>query len=424
METKVNKLENQKVEIHFELTSEEFKEYVKQASSQMGKDLHLKGFRPGKAPKEITEKHLGEKDILYSAADLAVKERYPKFILEKDIEIIGQPKVEILKLAHENPFSFKVTAEILPEIELPDYKKIVSEVKKEEVSVVEKEVDDALKWLQKSRAKFKDLDREAQKQDFIEVEYKSLQIEGGKTQKDNFFLGKGHFVPGFEKELEGMKSGEKKEFTVKFPEDYFKKEMAGKDIKFEVEIKKVQEAEFPEINDSLAKTLGNFENLEKLKESIRQGILTEKKQKEKEKKRDGFLEKIVENLKFEVPQTLVSTEKERLLKDLQEQVKTTLNISFQEYLSKIKKSEREFDENFTKESIKRVKKFLILREIGKKEKIEVSENEIEGAVNEALKNQPNIKEVQKEIDIDRLKEYYKGLLYNEKVFEKLESFNK
>ena len=180
MEVKINNLPKSKIEIFFELSWQEFSPYLDKAVLEFSERMEFKGFRPGKVPREIVEKEIGQGKILEKAAELVIREKYPKVVIERNLEVIGAPEVEVLKLALKNPFSFRIKVNILPEIPLPDYRKIAQETPKKEIIVEEKEVEDTLKWLRNSRAKFKDLEREAKKGDFLEIEYRSPQIENGK----------------------------------------------------------------------------------------------------------------------------------------------------------------------------------------------------------------------------------------------------
>lgn len=422
MSVKINNLPKSKIEISFEFPWPEILPYLDRACLKLSENLNIPGFRPGKIPKEIAEREVGENKILAEASEILIKKKYSDYILEKNLEVIGPPKVEILKLASKNPFSFKVTVEVLPEINLPDYKKLASQVKKREISVQDQEIEEALNWLQKSRTEFKELNREVKSEDFLEIEYKSPQIENNKIFEDSFFLGKGQFIPGFEKNLIGMKKGEEKEFSVIFPKPYeAKKELEGKEVIFKVKMKKVQETKLPELNDEFAKKLSNFENLEALKKSIKEGIKKEKETAEILRVREEILGKIASQTKIEVPETLIEVEKEHLLEDLKENVKKNIKIPFEQYLNQIKKSENDLKESFLEKAKKRVQGFLILREIGKKEKIIVKEEEITATINKLLKNLPNIKSSE-ELDLPRLKQYYKGVIYNEKIFKLLNSY--
>lgn len=422
METSQKKQDDSRIEIFFQLSWEEFQRFLEKATQKLSQSLTVPGFRPGKIPQSVVEKEVGKERVLAEGAEIAVRESYYHYVIENQIEVISSPRVEVLKLAWGNPFEFKVTTEILPKISLPDYKTIASKVPKEEIEVEDKEVEETLEWLRRSRTKFFDLERPAREGDFIEIAYSSPQIENGRVFQDRFFLGKGQFVKGFERNLQGMKKGEKKQFEVVFPPDYRNKQLASKKVTFEVEIKKIQKAEVPSLNDEFARKIGRFADLSELRESIKEGILKEKEIKAKEKRREEILEAISEQIDFPLPKTLITQETNRLLENLQRDIKETFNISFKEYLQQIKKTEREIIKSLQQQAKTRIKKFLILREIGKKENIQVTEREIEEAINDFLKNYPSVEKAKKEIDLPRLKEYYKGVIFNEKVFQRLESF--
>jgi len=423
MRIDIKKLPKSEMEISFEIPWEEFKPYVDKAYSVLGQDIIIKGFRKGNVPQDILEKEIGIGKILEQAADLTAKDKYPQEIHKEGIEPISRPEVSITKLAKDNPFEFKAKVSILPNIVLPDYKVIVSKVEKKEISVMDKDVNDALKWIQQSRAVFTPLDRESKKDDFVEIEYQSPQIESNKLFNDKFILGQAKLAPGFEENLEGMRKDEQKEFSVIFPGEHNNKMLAGKDIAFKVKMKSVQKMELPELNDELASQLGKFKDLASLKNNIKESLKKEKELEQRQKMRNEILEKIAQDSKCEIPEILVENEKDNLLEDLKQRVDQGLKIPFAEYLVQIKKTEKEIKDSFNDAAEKRVKNFLALREIGKKEEIKVSKEEIEEEVNKTLKNYPSKKDVKK-INIERLKDYTKSAMYNEKVFEKLESFIK
>ncbi|MDP2741520.1 MAG: trigger factor, partial [bacterium] len=412
-------LPKSQMEIEFELTTEELQKHIEHALSHFKEHMKIDGFRPGQVPLKIIEEKVGQDALLMEAGELAVKEVYPKYILENGLEPVGQPEVQIMKIAKGNPFLFKAKITVLPEIELPDYKEVASRIQGKKISVSDQEVEDALNYLQKTRAKFTLKNEAAGKKDFVEIEYQSKDIDNNKQLADRFILGEGGFMKGFEENIEGTKAGEEKEFTVKFPKDTARKDLAGKDVNFKVKIKSVQKMELPEINDEFAKTLGEFQNLPAFKKNIKEGITLEKNETEKQRKRGEILDEIRQSVEekknFEIPEILVNFEKDRLLNDLKQQISQNIKITFEEYLATIKQTEEGLKENFSKEAEKRLKNFLVLREVGKREKIEVSEKEIEEEMKKSVKNN--------KIDNEQLKEYTKGAIYNEKVFQFLEKFS-
>ncbi len=424
MKTSVKKLSDSKIEILIEIPAEDFNHYYQRAILDLGRNAEIKGFRPGHIPPDILEKEIGQEKILNQAAQEAIKEKYSRAVIDNNLEVIGRPEVEILKLAFKNPLVFKAKTAVLPEIELADYKKIAVSVKKKKNPVEEKEIEEAIKWLQKSRAKLTALDREARKEDFIEIEHQSSQVEKGEKKKDAFILGQGHLIPGFEEKLEGMKAGEEKEFSLTIPENYFIKDLAGKEVKFKVKMTSVFKMELPEVNDYFAKSLGNFQDLNSLKQNVREGLEAEKEREAREKLRGKTLEKIINSMEWNIPEVLIEAERDRLFANFKQSFSRNSQISFNDYLTKAKKSEAEIKKSFLEPAQKNIKTFLVLREITKREKIKVSDEEISQEINKFLKNRPDFKKAEKDLDLEKLKEYTKERITNEKTFQLLEQFSR
>ncbi|TSC94089.1 MAG: Trigger factor [Parcubacteria group bacterium Licking1014_1] len=420
MKTTQTKLPKSQIEIEFELAPEEFKKHVDNALLHLKEHVKVDGFRPGQAPAKIIEERIGKENLLMEAGDIAVKEVYLKYISGNKLEPIGQPEVQIMKIAQGSPFIFKIKITILPDVELPGYKEIANKIKDKEVFVTEQEVQGSLNYLQKSRAKIFLQNKPAEKNDFVEIEYQSIDIDSGKKVKDKFILGEGGFVKDFEYNIIGMKAGEEREFKVIFPENSPRKDLAGKDVVFKAKMISVQKIELPEINDEFAKAIGAFDGIAALKDSLKESIMLEKKEVEKQKKRGEIIDKISERINFEIPEIMVNYEKNRLLEDLKQKISQNIKIAFEDYLASIKQTEENLKETFSKEAEKRIKNFLVLRGIGKKEGIEVSDLEVEKEIEKSIKNYT--KEQIGKIDIEQLKEYTKGAIYNEKVFQRLENF--
>ncbi len=403
MQHSIKKLEESKLEIKVEIPASDFDQFYSKTLTEFGENLEMPGFRKGKVPKEIIEKMIDQKEILTRAAETAVKENYSKIVSENSLEVLGNPEVEILKMALKNPFEFKVSVSVIPEVELPDYKKIAFEVKRKKVEVTEKEVEDALKWLQKSRAKFSLKGGLSQKGDWVEIEYSQ---DGSSLQKDAFTLGQGKLIPGFEDNLEGMKTGEEKEF-----------ELDKK--KFKTKMVSVQKMELPEMTDEFVKNLGKFENVAALRQSVEVGMKKEKEISETERRRKEILEKIAQKTEMKIPDILIEEQKKRHLGNMKKQVSENLKMNFNQYLEKIKKTEKDMLDSFKELSQKQVKESLVLREIEKKENIEVSSEEIEKEVSNILKNYQKEK-----VDLEELKSYTKEVMKQEKTFQLLESLSK
>jgi trigger factor len=418
MDVKQKKLPKSQIELTFELTAEEFTHHFEHALEHLKHHVKVDGFRPGQAPAKMVEEKLKPEMLLMEAGDHAVQHVYSDYVHENKLEPIGQPEVKILKIAKGNPFSFTTTFTVLPEVELPNYKEIAKTVKGKDVEVTEQEVQDSLNYLQKTRAKMILKNAGAEKGDFVAITYQNKDINAGKEVKDQFILGEGGFMKGFEDAILGMKDGEEKEFKAVFPENAPRKDLAGKEADFRVKVESVNKMELPALNDEFAKQMGSFDTLVALKGSVKEGITMEKTEAEKQNRRGEILEKIAQKAKFEMPVAMVEYEKEKLLEDLKNKISQNLKISFEEYLATVKQTEDQIKETYQKEAEKRLRGFLVLREIGKIEKVEVSDKEVEEEVEKSTANYS--KEQLAKIDINELKEYTKGVINNEKIFNILE----
>lgn len=426
MKVEVKDLENSQKQIEVEIAKEEFDVFVDKAYKKAGANMEVKGFRKGNVPRNIIEENIGKEGILVEAGDLAVQETYKKAVLENKLEPITPPEVKIKKIAIGSSLIYEAVFSVLPKVELPDYRKIVKKIKKGKIEVKEQEVEGTLKWIQRSKAKLTAKTEPAEKGDFVEIEYSSPdipEISKENMKKDAFILGEGHFIPGFEDILVGMKAPEeRKNVKINIPKDHSFKKIAGREVSFDIKLNSVQKVEFPEITDEFAKSVGKFENLEGLKKNIRDGIAQEKELAEKQKVRNEMLKEIADHCKLHVPDVLIQRESEQMIEKFKQDVKNRMNITFEEYLKKMNKTEEDVKKMFLPQTEDKVKRFLVLKEIGKEENISVSEQEVEQEMNNILKHYSNEKEVN--VDPAQLKDYTREVLRTEKIFQLLESLIK
>ncbi len=426
MKIDIKNLPKSEVEILVELDLTEWGKFIDEATKELGKEVKIEGFRPGMAPKEMLEQKIGQGHILEAAADLAVRKTYSKVLDQKNIEAIGRPEVQVLKVAIGNPFEFKIKTAVLPPIKLADYKKIAKDDKpktKDQIKVEEKEINESLEWLRKSRTKYATVLRPAQKGDRVEVDFVAKQegktIENGESKNHPLLIGEGKFVPGFEDQLIGLKEGETKNFSLVFPEDFAAKALAGKLIDFETKMNLVQEPQAPELNDEFAKDLGKFENLEALKNNVKDGLAMEKEQKEKEIWRAKILQEIVKKSEMELPEILIQAEVDKMADEFRANL-TQMGLVYEDYLKNVKKTEEDMKKEWLPKAKERAQAGLILRQISELENLEVSPEEAEAEMNHIIKHYPDWDAVKSKIDMASLLEYTKGRLKNEKVFEFLE----
>ncbi|MDD2730636.1 MAG: trigger factor [Candidatus Portnoybacteria bacterium] len=427
MKLEIKKLPHSEVELSFEINSKEWGSFIDEATRELGQGVALDGFRPGKAPKEKLVEKIGWGKILERAAELAVRRSYARALIDNRIEAVGQPRVHIQKAAPDNPFEFKAQVTVVPAVEMPDYRKIAKQeplVKAADLEINTEEIDKSLDWLRQSRAKFVTVNRPSQEGDRVEIDFSVMKdgqpMEGGKSQNHPLVLGEKKFIPGFEDNLTELKEGEEKKFSLVFPSDYSQKDLAGQLADFEVKMKLVQARELPEINDEFARSLGKFADLAQLRQSIAGGLAEEKKIKAKDAWRAKVLNKISQKIKVDLPEILVKTEQERMLKELEISLEQ-MGLNLADYLKNIKKTENDLLAEWLPKAQERVLGALALEAIARQENIAVSDGEAEEEASKFLKHFSDMVKTEEQIDKKRLIEYHKGKLRNEKVFEFLEN---
>ncbi|KKP78446.1 MAG: trigger factor [Candidatus Moranbacteria bacterium RIFOXYA12_FULL_35_19] len=419
-----------KSQIEFEVAIPclEWEKYLEPAVEEASQELNIPGFRPGKAPRKIVEQKVGQGVILNGAAQKAIQKNYEDFVKKEKLEVIGSPKVEVLEISEGKDLKYKAVVSVMPKIKVEEkYTKGIKEINKEykekKPEVDEKELDLELEKLANSRVKLVTVAREAQKNDSVEIDFEvkigGVPIENGTSKKHALIVGRGVFIPGFEEQIIGMKEGEEKEFELNFPADYHKKDLAGKLASFKVKVNLVQDRQTPEINDEFAVSLGNFSNLEALKKNMREGMEHETLHKMKDEKRVKYIEEIIKNSTVELPEILVHQEAQRMLQEFEYQL-APMGMNVDQYLAQIKKNKEELISDWEPQAKKRVISALALKELAKMENLEANSKEVEAEMNKTLQYYKNVKDMQKNIDMEGLYTYSKGVLENEKVFEYLE----
>jgi len=424
----IKKLPKSKMEFSITISWADWEKHLDLAAEEASREIKIPGFRPGKAPRKMVEQKVGLGTLLNGAAERAVQKSYADFVKKEKLEIISRPEIKIKEIVEGKDLEYTASVAVMPEVKINEkYKKEIAKInkdykdKKSEVS--DDEVALELEKLANSRAKLVTVLRAAQKNDKVEVDFSVLvdgaPIENGTSQNHPLIIGKDVFIPGFEDNLIGLKEGEEKEFELEFPKDYHGKEVAGKKASFKVKMKLVQERQIPEINDEFAKSLGNFENLEALKKNMREGLEHEQEHELREQKRNNYVDKIIENTEADLPDILVHEEIHKMLHEFEHQIQS-MGLNMDEYLKQIKKNKEDLEKDWEPSALKRVKSVLALSEIVKMEKINLDSKEIEDEMNKTLQYYKDMKDSQKNIDMERLYNYTKGVLENEKAFQILE----
>lgn len=432
------KLKESQVELTVDLDKEDLVFYALEAEKRLAKEVSIEGFRPGKAPKEIVRKKIGESVIKEEALNLAVQLSLAKAIADQKFEVIDQSDFKINENSSEG-LIFQVNLLIFPDIKLGEYKGLG--IKKNSVTVADSEIDNVIKDIARSRTELKEVERQARLGDRVEVDFEVKDpsigsgqdaiIEGGRSENHPVVLGENNFIPGFEAQIVGLKTGEKKTFSLKVPEDYYQKTIAGKELDFLIIVKKVQETIPPKINDAFVKSLGEFNSKADLEENVRAGLIMEKEAKEKERIRLVILREIISKTAIELPGTLVERRLDAMIQGFDNELHQK-GMELGLYLAHIKKTQDDLRVDWRKQAEEQVKMDLVVRDIAKTEKLKVADEEVDSELQAVLqqymvessaKGQGGAPEVLQNVDPEQLKNKIRGVLLNEKVFEFLEKHN-
>ncbi|MBI2057863.1 MAG: trigger factor [Candidatus Yanofskybacteria bacterium] len=423
MLTKTKELKNSEVELWVELNEEDLKHYLKKTGDRLSGVVQVDGFRAGKVPLDVLRKNIGDQKILEEALEFAVTDSLANALRKEKLEIISSSGLEITE---NTPSSVKYSIKLLlfPEVKLGEYKGLG--VSKKTITVEEKELEDALARILESRTDFKEFDGPAQTGHHLEIDFEVFNagqlIEGGKSENHPLILGKGGFMPGFEEELLGLSKGQSKNFSVKAPEDYYQKAVAGKNLDFRVTVKSVKAGTVPKLDADFVKSLGNFTSPEELKNVIRDNLKIEKEQKEKDRLRLEILDIIDKKSEIQIPSKLIDEQLESMISNFDNNLhEQGMELAF--YLAQVKKTRDDLKKSWYKQAESQVKRGLILREIGKRENLKVSDEEAKKAANSLvaryLVGAPN----KQEPDVEKIKQRAGDALLHEKILEFIEKAN-
>ena len=425
MQVNKKELEKSQIELNIELSLSEFKPFILKGAARISKDIKIEGFRPGKAPYDIVKRKVGEMAILEEAGRLAVNDTLGKAIKDNiEAQPVGQPKVDITKLAPDNPFSYKVVLAMLPDVKLGDYKDLKIKQKKQEVS--EKELEKMLNDFKEMRAQEVAVDRAIQDSDKIILDIQmfldKVPLESGQSKDTAIIVGKDFIVVGFDKQLIGAKKGEVKEFKLPYPKDFHMKNMAGKMVEFKVTIKDVFERKLPELNDDIAKGFG-VKTLAEFKENLKKSMQGQKEKEQSQVAERAMLEKIIEKARFgDIPEMLISSESSNMMHELEHGV-SEQGGKFEDYLTSLNKTKEQLTLDMLPEAIKRVKISLILRELAVVEKIKVEDKQIDEHIAELKKTYKDNKQAMGQVDTSEYRTYVINLLTSQNVINRLKEWN-
>jgi len=380
MKASVEEISSIKKKVSIEIPKDQVTQEVESFYKDLGKKAKIKGFRPGKVPRDILERYF--KDYIKAEViQKLIQDTYPQALSEANLQPVSPPVVDPGEFENGKPFQYSAVIEVKPDIKLEGYTGLKIEGKKEEVK--DEEVGERLKALQNLHANLKAISegRPIQAGDYVIIDYEASMggkpLEGGKAIDFTVEVGSGQFIPALEEKLIGLKPEEEKEIEVSFPEDYRYKKWAGKTISFYVKIKEIKEKILPPLDDEFAKDLGDYASFEELKAKLKGEIEKEKELGLERQLKDQVVDQLLEANPFEVPDSLVEEQAKAMISD------TKLRLAAQGVVLKnLGVSEEKLQEDYKVMAQKQVRTFLILEKIAGQEGIAVTDDEADDRLRE------------------------------------------
>ena len=378
MERKVNKLEKGHVEVLVTVDEKTWKDAQEKAFNKLAENVQIDGFRKGKAPKNLVRSKIDQMKVLDEAINALLPKMYQEILEQDGVRPFARPRVDVTKVS-DTELEVKFLLAVAPEVKLGKYKGL--EIGKKAVKVTKKDVEEALEGSLKDNASLIVKEGEAALGDTVVMDFvgkiNGETFEGGSAQNHELELGSHQFIPGFEEQLVGHKAGEKVDVNVKFPENYTE-ELKGKDATFECTLHEVKTKKLPELNDEFVKEL-KIEGVETVEAFRARKEEDLKKQKENEARREymrELIEKIVKDSKFEIADEILENQVESRKEDMVKRIEQS-GLKLDQYLQILGQSEEQFTAQLRETALKETSEFLVLEEVGKAEKIEITDADLE-----------------------------------------------
>lgn len=380
MSVKWEKQEGNEGVLTVEVDAETFKTALDDAFKKVVKQVSIPGFRKGKVPRGLFEQRFGVEALYQDALDILLPVEYPKAVEEAGIEPVDRPEIDVEKIEKGESLIFTAKVTVKPEVKLGDYKGLG--IEKDDTAVTAEDVQNELKALQERQAELVVKEEGAvENGDTVVLDFEGFvdgeAFEGGKAENYSLEVGSGSFIPGFEEQLTGLEAGAEKDVEVTFPEEYHAEELAGKPAVFKVKIHEIKAKELPELNDEFAKDIDEeVETLAELTEKTKKRLEEAKENEADAKLREELVLKASENAEADVPQAMIDTELDRMLKEFEQRLQMQ-GMNLELYTQFSGQDENALKEQMKEDAAKRVKSNLTLEAIAQAENLEVTDEEVE-----------------------------------------------
>ena len=388
MSLKQEKTENKnELKLTFTVPASRFEEAIQEVFKKSAKYFNIPGFRKGKAPFKIVERYYGDSIFYEDAFNELAPVVYDEEIKENKIEVASRPQVDVVQMEKGKDLIFTAIVATKPEVKLGKYKEIP--LKKIEYKVTDEDIDHEINHMAEHNSRMVTVeDREVKDKDIVTIDFEGFTdgkpFEGGKAENHELTIGSKTFIPGFEDQIIGMKIGEEKDIKVTFPEDYFSKDLAGKEATFHVVLHGIKEKQLPTIDDEFAKDVSEFDTLKELKDSIKEKMEKENEERAKHETEDAAIEEVCKNTNIDIPEGMVELEIDNIMQNLDQRLNYQ-GLNLEQYLKMMGKSEEDFRKDYKEQAEKNVKTRLVLEQIVKDEKIKEDEKYIKEKLEEMAK---------------------------------------
>ena len=418
MSIKIEKTENNnELKLEFTVDAKIFAEGIEKVFKKNAKYFNVPGFRKGKVPMNIAEKHYGVEMFYEEAFNEVVPEIYDREIKENNLEVVSRPSIDIVQMEKGKDLVFTAVVQTKPEVELGKYKGI--ELEKVEYTVEDKDIDHELGHMAEKNARVITVeDRPVQEGDIAVIDFEGsvdgVPFEGGKAEKHELEIGSHSFIEGFEDQVIGMKIEEEKDINVTFPEEYFSKDLAGKPAVFKVKVHEIKAKELPTMDDDFAKDVSEFDTLDELKASIKKNLEEQNEHKAKHEIEDKAIQKVCENAKVEIPSGMIELEIDNMEEDMNRRL-AYQGLNVEQYLKFLNKTKEDFRNEMKPQAETSIKTRLVLEAISKDAKIEIPEEELNAKIAELAKTYNRPEDELKANE--EFKKYVSSSLESEKVIK-------
>ena len=399
MSLQVEKLEKSMAKLTLEVSADDLENALQSVYKKQKNKISLPGFRKGKVPRQMIEKMYGAEVFYEDAANELIPKAYAEAYDECEEDIVSRPQINIVQLEKGKPFIFTAEVALKPEVTLGQYKGL--EVEKYSDEVTPEEVDARIREeAEKNARKVTVEDRPVQDGDEIILDYEGfvdgVAFEGGKGENYSLEIGSGSFIPGFEDQLIGAKTGEDVEVKVTFPEEYHAEDLKGKAAVFKCKVHEIKAKELPEIDDEFASEVSEFDTLDEYKADVEAKLREKKVAEGKEKQEDAAVEQAVNNAQYELPEAMVDTQVSQMAENFERRIQAQ-GMTMEQYFMFTGMTREKMLEDIKVQAVKSLETRLVLEAIAKTENIEVGEERLDEEIAKMAKNY--------QMDADKMKEF-------------------